>query len=70
MHGLFESLRYTIRVLLKAPGFTITAILVLGLGIGATSGVRNLGSSTGIAIVDHKIVDDCVEGGQDGATSF
>ena len=42
MRGLFESLRQTIRVLLKAPGFTITAILILGFGIGTNTAVFSL----------------------------
>jgi len=42
MRSLFESLRQTIRVLLKAPGFTITAILILGFGIGANTAIFSL----------------------------
>ena len=42
MRGLFESLRQTVRVLLKAPGFTITAILILGFGIGANTAIFSL----------------------------
>src|SRR5262249_37750485 len=36
---LFQDLRYSSRVLLHSPGFTITAILLLGLGIGTTSAI-------------------------------
>jgi len=42
MRGLFESLRQTLRLLLKAPGFTITAILILGFGIGANTAIFSL----------------------------
>src|ERR1700745_1707062 len=42
MGRLLPSLRYTIRLLLKYPGFTITAILILGFGIGANTAIFSL----------------------------
>ncbi len=42
MHGLLQSLRYTIRLLLKSPGFTITAVLILGFGIGTNTAIFSL----------------------------
>ena len=42
MRTLISHLRHTIRLLLKSPGFTITAILILGLGIGANTAIFSL----------------------------
>ncbi len=37
-----QDLRYGVRTLLRAPGFTITAVLTVGLGIGACTAVFSL----------------------------
>jgi putative ABC transport system permease protein len=42
MRSLISHLRQTIRLLAKSPGFTITAILILGLGIGANTAIFSL----------------------------
>jgi hypothetical protein len=37
-----SGLHQTLRLLLKSPGFTITAILILGFGIGANTAIFSL----------------------------
>jgi putative ABC transport system permease protein len=42
MRSLISSFRHTIRRLLKSPGFALTAILILGFGIGTITAIFSL----------------------------
>jgi predicted permease len=42
MHSLAQNVRFVLRQLRKTPGFTLTVVLVLGLGIGATTAIFSL----------------------------
>jgi putative ABC transport system permease protein len=42
MRSLIFHLRYTVRLLAKSPGFTLTAVLILGFGIGLNTAIFSL----------------------------
>jgi putative ABC transport system permease protein len=42
MDQLFQDIRFGWRLLLRSPGFTVAAVLALGLGVGATTAVFTL----------------------------
>src|SRR5262249_3800514 len=42
MRGFWQQLRYTFRLFLKSPGFSIVAMLILGTGIGANTAIFSL----------------------------
>lgn len=42
MNNVFQDLRYAVRQLRKSPGFALTAIVTVGLGVGATTAIFTL----------------------------
>ncbi len=73
MNGLMHDIRYALRQLMKSPGFTLTAVITLALGIGANAAIFTLVQGIllkSLPVTDTKQLyrigdtdDCCVEGG-------
>jgi macrolide transport system ATP-binding/permease protein len=74
MNGIMQDVKYALRQLRKAPGFTLTAVLTLALGIGANSAIFTLVHAVllqNLPVSDPKMLvrlgdkdDCCVMGGR------
>jgi hypothetical protein len=42
MSGIWQDLRYAVRILSKNPGFTVLAVLLMAIGIGICSTAFNV----------------------------
>ena len=70
MHVLMQDLRFAVRVLLRTPGFFITALLTLALGIGATTAIFQLIDTVGLRQLPlpspHELAEVRIAGGNQG----
>ena len=60
MESLLQDIRFSLRSLLRAPGFAFVAILTLGLGIGANTAIFSVVSSVLLSPLPYSDPDEVV----------
>ena len=60
MSAPLHDLRFSLRQLRRSPGFTATAVLTLGLGIGATTAMYSLVRGTLLAPIPYPHASELV----------